>query len=520
MIFPNITDYKNAIKTISQRTDNLQNLVPVNLDNKNIPIGSAGRFATVFKMKDSKTNKFFALKCFTRESKDRKERYEKISDFLNSLNSLYFCEYKYLDKEFWITPSSGNKEEAYPVVKMEWVTGRTLGIFLNDTKNKNLLNKLFENWVELSKFLYQNEMAHGDLKHDNMIISDSGEITLIDYDGMFVPTLAGKEAFEEGSPNYQHLKRDSSKFDKRIDYFPMLVIAISIKALANSPELLKKYGTGENILFLKKDFENLNNSKLMKDLRKINDADLQDLLSELEIAVDDFDYVPSFLAEKKEVITKTNPQYFIFNIDSKSRIDKGKGELYQRIKEIIAQRLFDLNEEISDKDSVLYSIIEHNWSKKIDNSKSRKISKIDNLKNIFVSSEKTRGFNSSVILIENKLNDFQNQFPKGQKPIVINILANKQFSKFKIFYSADIYNIYISDVDYKPLIKYPVLPDSQNNFYKDLFESSSKLDKFTKNFLEQKYRENLSNDAKGVILNSNDVITYKFLDSILLSRFL
>ena len=198
MIFPNITDYKNAIKTISQRTDNLQNLVPVNFDNKNIPIGSAGRFATVFKMKDSKTNKFFALKCFTRESKDRKERYEKISDFLNSLNSPYFCEYKYLDKEFWITPSSGNKEEAYPVVKMEWVTGRTLGVFLNDTKDKNLLNKLFENWVELSKFLYQNEMAHGDLKHDNMIISDSGEITLIDYNGMFVPTLAGKEAFEEG----------------------------------------------------------------------------------------------------------------------------------------------------------------------------------------------------------------------------------------------------------------------------------------------------------------------------------
>jgi hypothetical protein len=263
-------------------------------------------------------------------------------------------------------------------------------------------------------------MAHGDLKHDNMIISDSGEITLIDYDGMFVPTLAGKIAFEEGSPNYQHLKRDSYQFDKRIDYFPMLVIAISIKALANSPKLLKKYGTGENILFLKKDFENLNSSKLMKDLRKINDADLQDLLSELEIAVDDFDHVPSFLAEKKEVITKTNPQYFIFNIDSKSRIDKGKGELYQRIKEIIAQRLFDLNEEISDKDSVLYSIIEHNWSKKIDNSKSRKISKIDNLKNIFVSSEKTRDFNSSVILIENKLNDFQNQFPKGQKPIVIN----------------------------------------------------------------------------------------------------
>ena len=100
------------------------------------------------------------------------------------------------------------------------------------------------------------------------------------------------------------------------------------------------------------------------------------------------------------------------------------------------------------------------------------------------------------------------------------VTAFTPFSKFKIFYSADIYNIYISDVDYKPLIKYPVLPDSQNNFYKDLFESSSKLDKFTKNFLEQKYRENLSNDAKGVILNSNDVITYKFLDSILLSRFL
>ncbi|QLQ08322.1 MAG: hypothetical protein HZY76_21580 [Anaerolineae bacterium] len=46
-------------------------------------------------------------------------------------------------------------------------------------------------------------IAHGDLQHGNVLVA-ADELRLIDYDGMYVPPLSGRESHEIGHRNYQH----------------------------------------------------------------------------------------------------------------------------------------------------------------------------------------------------------------------------------------------------------------------------------------------------------------------------
>ena len=56
---------------------------------------------------------------------------------------------------------------------------------------------------------------------------------LVDYDGMYVPALAGASAEESGHVNYQHPARASDlTLSPDVDRFPVLVIATALKGLA------------------------------------------------------------------------------------------------------------------------------------------------------------------------------------------------------------------------------------------------------------------------------------------------
>ncbi len=93
------------------------------------------------------------------------------------------------------------------------------------------LKKLSDQWLNLVIGLQQLKIAHGDLQHENIIVS-KGELRLVDYDGFFVPSLSSKIAIELGHPHYQHPLRRNSDFNLSIDNFSALVIYISLKALS------------------------------------------------------------------------------------------------------------------------------------------------------------------------------------------------------------------------------------------------------------------------------------------------
>ncbi len=95
----------------------------------------------------------------------------------------------------------------------------------------------------------------GDLQHGNVMISRSGDPILIDYDGMYVPGMPYQASNEVGHPNFQHPERSGSFFNEKIDRFSSIVLYLSLHCLASEPSLWKKYHTGENLLFSRKDYQ-------------------------------------------------------------------------------------------------------------------------------------------------------------------------------------------------------------------------------------------------------------------------
>ncbi len=123
--------------------------------------------------------------------------------------------------------------------------------------------------------LQTNHIAHGDLQHGNVIITD-GSLRLIDYDGMFVPSLTGWGSNEIGHPNYQHPLRSGSDFELYIDNFASWVIYTSIVCLSRIPELWDKIGAGEEfLLFRKNDFEQPDISNILHLLASHSDQYIQ-----------------------------------------------------------------------------------------------------------------------------------------------------------------------------------------------------------------------------------------------------
>src|SRR5262249_30079822 len=78
---------------------------------------------------------------------------------------------------------------------------------------------------------------------------------LVDYDGMFVPALAGWQSHELGHRNYQHPLRSHADFDARLDNFSAWVIYTSLVALSIDASLWKQLKVGDEcLLFHQKDF--------------------------------------------------------------------------------------------------------------------------------------------------------------------------------------------------------------------------------------------------------------------------
>ena len=70
MNYPLISEYIDAIRLAEDNFDKLSNLRPV-LDGNGNPIMSSGNFAVVFKMKEVKDGRYYAVKCFLKEQEGR-----------------------------------------------------------------------------------------------------------------------------------------------------------------------------------------------------------------------------------------------------------------------------------------------------------------------------------------------------------------------------------------------------------------------------------------------------------------
>lgn len=249
-MYPSITQYATAI-SIPESFATKSTLRPV-LKEDGTPYFSAGGYAVVFQMQCEETGRRYALKCFTREQEHRTESFRKISEHLAGLDTPYLLPYEYLEDELWV------EDADYPVLLMEWVDGDTLDCRLAALcrNGETEIARLAGAFDALGVWLLEQELAHGDLKPDNIIIRPSGQPVLIDYDGMFVPAMAGEESRELGTQDWRHPQRKYSDFNRHLDDFPILVISLSLHVFAAAPDLYHRNGNADNLLFTEADFLN------------------------------------------------------------------------------------------------------------------------------------------------------------------------------------------------------------------------------------------------------------------------
>lgn len=227
-----------------------------------LPIVLGGGFALTYTV-TAKARKF-AVRCFHRYVPDLKQRYAQISDAIGGLGSEHFVTFEY--QREGVRVASG----LYPVVKMAWAEGLTLGAFIEDNySDGTAMRTLQSSFRDLARFLADRKIAHGDLENGNLVVRDDGRLTLIDYDGMYVPGMALGNGNELGHAHFQHPGRTQDHFGPRIDDFSFILIDLSLDAVARDPALYERFCNGDNILFQKSDFEAPAASPLFKELRRI-----------------------------------------------------------------------------------------------------------------------------------------------------------------------------------------------------------------------------------------------------------
>ena len=267
MQYPLISEYVRAIQDASSNLDKLAHLVPV-LDDHGEPYRSSGDFAVVFKMQDKSSGKYYALKCFTEEQEGRADAYRQIADELDLLDSPYITSVKYMEKELFV--DSQCEEDEFPVLLMDWVEGEMMETYISSNYcNQYAMSMLCYRFGKMAAWLRTQSFAHGDIKPDNIIVRPDGSLTLVDYDGMYVPSMKGSQSPTIGTRVFSHPLRTVDDFDETIDDFSLASIALSLKAISMKSTLLDIYGASDRLLYSENDYRNPSNSKVISALQEL-----------------------------------------------------------------------------------------------------------------------------------------------------------------------------------------------------------------------------------------------------------
>jgi TonB family protein len=233
-----------------------------------LPKPRSGSSATVFRL--TAGGRTWAMRCFLASSDDIQLRYSAITQWLQHVqNDGLFVQATYIEKGILV------EGVWLPIVKMDWAEGQPLNVaiesFLNDRAQ---LESLARNFSDVIGRLLILGMAHGDLQHGNILVSQD-RLRLIDYDGIYLPALSSLCASELGHRNYQHPARTEREFSPNLDRFAAIVIYTALRSIIVRPSLWNIYSLDqagkfkENCLFLRSDFEHPETSRLFEDLTRI-----------------------------------------------------------------------------------------------------------------------------------------------------------------------------------------------------------------------------------------------------------
>lgn len=271
-----------------------------------LPLALCGGFALTYTVTTGGAK--YAVRCFHKQSNALEKRYSAISNRLKSLRSPYFLDFEFQPQGVRVNG------KAFPVVKMAWASGDTLGEFLEARyRNKSDLQQLNSSLRALATYLEGQNLAHGDVQPGNVMVSNGGRsVQLIDYDGMFVDDLRSLGSAELGHRNFQHPRRTGSSWDPRLDRFSFIALNLALRALDAYPDLWSKtQSDGDAILFKANDFADPSRSAIFSDLfgRPQFAEDAKNFAAVCKASFDKIPTLEDFLARKNipQVVITVSP---------------------------------------------------------------------------------------------------------------------------------------------------------------------------------------------------------------------
>lgn len=234
------------------------------------PESFAGGFCIVFPFQKGKEKK--AVRVWHQEIGNIKQRYNTMSADIHKYGSSYLCDVEFIEGGLDVNGT------LIDIVIMDWIDGLPLKNYIqsiydsnhNDSEKAFKLKELAEKLLEMFNYFHRQKFSHGDLQHENIIITETGEVKVIDYDCFYTPSLgSGFQQTTSGYKGYQHPSRFSGQIisNEKTDYFSELIIYLSLYAMSENLNLWDVAKSSDySFLFSEEDFADIKNSQIYKDI--------------------------------------------------------------------------------------------------------------------------------------------------------------------------------------------------------------------------------------------------------------
>jgi len=275
-MFPEPFEYQIAFQNLHNfnQITNLHKGFSVYRNQYGIPHGKTGSFGTVFKMHNLLINQKYACKCFKGiERPDLMERYDRISKTLKKLQLSFMVDFEYFNAGIRVN------QNWYPMLLMKWIEGTRLDTYIDmvirdPRSSRKEMQKIAFQFLDICEKMAQHGIAHGDLQHGNILVDRDKQIHFVDYDGMYVPEMEGKECIENGLPGYQHPQRNATDYHPYLDHFSAWIIYLTLFSMSEEPTLWDLH-EDKTLIFGSKDFENPSKSEKFKKFKDSNNQNIQ-----------------------------------------------------------------------------------------------------------------------------------------------------------------------------------------------------------------------------------------------------
>lgn len=266
MPYPTRSDYDTVVRGLSAFTNyvSLKKSILSYQDGGLFPLIYSGGRAVVYKLEIDSVEK--AMKLWVQELGELSVRYKHISEFILKSQKKYLVNTHYLDHEILV---NGIR---YPLLLMDWIKEINLKdwLYVNRTDSTRM-TAILDNWCSLTDDMVSSEISHGDLQHNNILVSSSGQIILVDYDSFYVPGLNNLSDEIKGMPGYQHPTRKDIKLTNAYsDHFSQISIYMSLRALRELPDLYSFCVDLDQLLIGPEDIISPKNSTILATMRSIS----------------------------------------------------------------------------------------------------------------------------------------------------------------------------------------------------------------------------------------------------------